>query len=312
MKNTGLSASSKKIILFFVLAQFFCFKNFSLDFSSNDENPYMEKKNTEKQFLFPVQSTDKSFKTYPTTEEIILNAHKENRKSVALVLSGGGAKGFGQTGLLKELERAGIPVDMVIGSSAGALIGGFYAAGYRPEEIEEIALEMDWPELFSDESRNLYETYSKTTHNDRYFLDLGVSRNFKMEIGSSILSGQRILNLFKEKTVKINTRQYFAGCLLTYSSKKDLFILASVIIERERKLLRLLKAINYININRLLVCRCRCVVESERFFLQRVHVIGQEHCTVIHFLLSFAVRQEIASLIGRRRKYQLKYIPSAD
>ena len=90
-------------------------------------------------------------------------------------------------------------VDMVIGSSAGALIGGFYAAGYRPEEIEEIALEMDWPELFSDESRNLYETYSKTTRNDRYFLDLGVSRNFKMEIGSSILSGQRILNLFKEK-----------------------------------------------------------------------------------------------------------------
>ena len=48
MKNTGLSASSKKIILFLVLAQFFCFKNFSLDFSSNDENPYMEKKNTEK------------------------------------------------------------------------------------------------------------------------------------------------------------------------------------------------------------------------------------------------------------------------
>ena len=172
---------------------------YTMVFSSNDENPYMEKKNTEKQFLFPVQSTDKSFKTYPTTEEIILNAHKENRKSVALVLSGGGAKGFGQTGLLKELERAGIPVDMVIGSSAGALIGGFYAAGYRPEEIEEIALEMDWPELFSDESRNLYETYSKTTRNDRYFLDLGVSRNFKMEIGSSILSGQRILNLFKEK-----------------------------------------------------------------------------------------------------------------
>lgn len=209
MKNTGLSASSKKIILFLVLAQFFCFKNFSLDFSSNDENPYMEKKNTEKQFLFSVQSTDKSFKTYPTTEEIILNAHKENRKSVALVLSGGGAKGFGQTGLLKELERAGIPVDMVIGSSAGALIGGFYAAGYRPEEIEEIALEMDWPELFSDESRNLYETYSKTTRNDRYFLDLGVSRNFKMEIGSSILSGQRILNLFKEKTVKIPCLESF-------------------------------------------------------------------------------------------------------
>ena len=81
---------------------------------------------------------------------------------------------------------------------------------------------------------------------------------------------------------------------------KDLFFLAAVIVKRERKLLHLPEAVDNINVNRLLVCRCRGVVEPERFFLQRVQVIGQEHRAVIHFQLPFAVRLEIAYLIGGR------------
>lgn len=65
-------------------------------------------------------------------------------------------------------------------------------------------------------------------------------------------------------------------------------------------MLHLPEAVDDINVNRLLVGRCRGVVEPERFFLQRVKVIGQEHRTVIHFQLSFTVRLEIAYLVGRR------------
>ena len=78
------------------------------------------------------------------------------------------------------------------------------------------------------------------------------------------------------------------------------FLLICAIIERERNLLHLPEAVDDIDVNRLLVCRCRCVVEPERFFLQRVQIIGEEHRTVIHFQLSFAVRLEIAYLVGRR------------
>ena len=81
---------------------------------------------------------------------------------------------------------------------------------------------------------------------------------------------------------------------------KDLFFLAAVIVKRERKLLHLPEAVDDINVNRLLVGRCRGVVEPERFFLQRVEVIGQEHRAVIHFQLPFAVRLEIPYLIGSR------------
>ena len=78
------------------------------------------------------------------------------------------------------------------------------------------------------------------------------------------------------------------------------FILITIIIERKRNLLHLPEVVDDIDANRLLVGRCRGVVEPERFFLQRVKVIGQEHRAVIHFQLPFAVRLEVPYLIGSR------------
>ncbi len=57
-------------------------------------------------------------------------------QEVALVLSGGGAKAFAHIGVLKALEENNIPVDYIVGNSMGALIGGLYAAGYSPDEIQ--------------------------------------------------------------------------------------------------------------------------------------------------------------------------------
>ena len=59
---------------------------------------------------------------------------------VGLVLSGGGAKGLAHIGVLKVLEQNGIPVDYIVGTSMGAVVGGMYAAGYSPAEIERVAL----------------------------------------------------------------------------------------------------------------------------------------------------------------------------
>ena len=65
-------------------------------------------------------------------------------------------------------------------------------------------------------------------------------------------------------------------------------------------MLHLSEAVDNINVNRLLVCRCRGVVEPECFFLQRVKVIGQEHRAVVLFQLPFAVRLEVPCPKGRR------------
>lgn len=66
------------------------------------------------------------------------------QQKIGLVLSGGGATGMAHIGVLKALEENGIPIDYITGTSAGALVGGMYAAGYSPEEIEAFVLSEDF------------------------------------------------------------------------------------------------------------------------------------------------------------------------
>lgn len=71
------------------------------------------------------------------------------RPRVALVLSGGGARGFAHVGVLKVLEAARVPVDLIVGTSMGAIVGGLYASGMSAEALEREILAVDWDGLFS-------------------------------------------------------------------------------------------------------------------------------------------------------------------
>lgn len=68
---------------------------------------------------------------------------------VALVLSGGGARGFAHVGVLKVLQELGVKVDIVTGTSMGAMVGGGYASGYSAQDIENIIESVDWREMFA-------------------------------------------------------------------------------------------------------------------------------------------------------------------
>ena len=69
---------------------------------------------------------------------------------IALVLSGGGARGFAHIGVLRVLDRLRIPVDLVVGTSMGAAVGGAYAAGVSPDALEVFALGTDWTAILAD------------------------------------------------------------------------------------------------------------------------------------------------------------------
>jgi NTE family protein len=71
------------------------------------------------------------------------------RPRIALVLSGGGARGLAHVGVLKVLEEARVPVDVVVGTSMGAIIGGLYAAGMSPGELERELVALDWDAVFA-------------------------------------------------------------------------------------------------------------------------------------------------------------------
>ena len=72
---------------------------------------------------------------------------KSSSLRIGLALGGGMARGCAHVGVLREFERNGIPIDLVAGTSVGSLIGGAYAAGLTPDQIEQIALHIRWSDL---------------------------------------------------------------------------------------------------------------------------------------------------------------------
>jgi len=79
-----------------------------------------------------------------STDQLSLDhlARRISRRTVGLALSSGGARGIAHIGVLRVLEEANIPIDMIAGTSAGALFGSLYAAGLRFDQIAEFALDM--------------------------------------------------------------------------------------------------------------------------------------------------------------------------
>lgn len=79
------------------------------------------------------------------------------RKKVAVVLSGGGAKGMAHIGVLKVLERAGIPIDIVTGTSIGSIVGGLYAIGYNAHSLDSMVRAQDWSYIITDKANRLLD-----------------------------------------------------------------------------------------------------------------------------------------------------------
>lgn len=82
-------------------------------------------------------------------------------KKVALVLGGGGARGFAHVGVIRELESAGIPIDMIVGVSVGSLIGALYADAGDSFELEWKAFKIEKKEIFDFKVFNIKESVVK-------------------------------------------------------------------------------------------------------------------------------------------------------
>ena len=81
---------------------------------------------------------------------VVLLAAQNPHPKIGLVLSGGAARGLAHVGVLKALEEQGIHIDAIAGTSMGAVIGGLYASGYKIDELEKLAMSIDWQEALSD------------------------------------------------------------------------------------------------------------------------------------------------------------------
>ena len=121
------------------------------------------------------------------------------RPRVALVLGGGGAKGAAEVGALKVIEQAGIPVDYVVGTSIGSIVGGLYACGYTPAQLDTMFRTQEWLSLLTDRRQDLawdpYKVQDGVTYVfgfpviDRSDTSFGVMKGEKIEALLDSMSG---------------------------------------------------------------------------------------------------------------------------
>ncbi|MGO8692079.1 MAG: patatin-like phospholipase family protein [Rectinemataceae bacterium] len=121
------------------------------------------------------------------------------RPRVALVLSGGAALGISHIGVIEEIERAGIPIDMVLGTSMGAIAGGLYAAGYSPEQLGKIVEDIDWSEVFNERRDSPGDRYYQLLEHE-YPLRIGFDAH-GFDASQGLLRGQNVLTLLTELTL---------------------------------------------------------------------------------------------------------------
>ncbi|MHB0755618.1 patatin-like phospholipase family protein [Polaribacter sp. M15] len=127
----------------------------------------------------------------------ILVIAQQKQPKIGLVLSGGGAKGFAHLGILKEIDKAGIQLDYIGGTSMGAIIGGLYATGFSAIEIEEIVKKTDFVSLLRDKLPRSSATFFEKEYLEKTKITLPVTKG-KVGLPKGVSKGQNILNLLFE------------------------------------------------------------------------------------------------------------------
>jgi NTE family protein len=115
------------------------------------------------------------------------------RPRIGLVLSGGGARGIAHIGVLKVLEEMRIPVDVVTGTSMGAIVGGLYAAGLSPEELEALVTSVEWNEAFRDKPAPEEQSFRRKQDTQQYQIDFDLGfKNGQFTIPLGLVQGQNL------------------------------------------------------------------------------------------------------------------------
>ncbi len=122
-----------------------------------------------------------------------LSKDSDSDEKLVLVLSGGGARGAAHIGVLKVLEELHIAPDLIVGTSMGSIVGGLYAAGWSPEEIENLLSTIDWNAVFSDKIPRGDLSFRRKQDDRPILIQARLYfKGFKPYLPAGILGGQRL------------------------------------------------------------------------------------------------------------------------
>lgn len=131
--------------------------------------------------------------------------NETDRPRVGLVLGGGGARGAAHIGVLRELERMRIPIDAITGTSMGAVVGGLYASGMSPAELEDLVAGMDWAGALSDEPARSDLNLRRKQDDQHYPInpDLGLQHG-ELKLPLGLVQGQNLDLILRQLTVNVS------------------------------------------------------------------------------------------------------------
>lgn len=114
---------------------------------------------------------------------------------VGLILSGGGAKGIAHVGVLKEIERAGVRIDYIGGTSMGAIVGGLYACGYTASQLEEMLTSTNLIDIINDKFDRDVMSFDAKEDASRYAITLPIVKG-RIQFPLSLSKGQHVYDMF--------------------------------------------------------------------------------------------------------------------
>lgn len=166
-----------------------------------------------------------------------LSASEQNKErggespTVALVLSGGGAKGFAHVGILEMIDSLDIPIDYIVGTSMGSIVGGLYAIGFSGEKMEDEINKHDWVEIFADNVSNKRTPVNIKDETTRYVISFPIKEGIHLPQG--IIRGQKVINLLANYTLKYHNTNDFNKLPIPFSCVAvDLETGADVVLEK--------------------------------------------------------------------------------
>lgn len=140
---------------------------------------------------------------------ILSSAQAAERPKIALVLSGGGARGIAHIGVLKVLEEARIPVDCVVGTSMGAIVGGAAATGMPPAEMEKRVLAADWDYVFGDKPKRKDVPYFRKRDDWQDYFDFTLTlRDYWPVAPRNLVGVHYITQFFRELTGGMSVEKF--------------------------------------------------------------------------------------------------------
>ena len=129
----------------------------------------------------------------------------QDRPRIGLVLGGGGARGAAHIGVLRELENLRVPIHAIAGTSMGAIVGGLYASGMTPAELELLVTSLDWKDSFQDTTRREHMLFRRKQDDEDYPMRIEVGlRDGRLVLPEGLISGQKLSWILREQTLHVS------------------------------------------------------------------------------------------------------------